>query len=358
MKDDNIVGWFSLENGQHVPLREGESKREATSKFLNKKMSRTEKNKEKYNKIDGFKKKKKSNNKIEKKSNDDEDFGRKVVGLRKENGRYIPIREGDKDEQGKNSERERQEKSAERIQQKVGSRLQSGVNWLNFGDKELDNQIKDAVENKASKDDIKRIINDYKEKKMSNRLRATASNDSEMAKLEKERYDLKQDIEALTSTTYSYSSPIEDVKGNLKSMYSNLSSKETSEVNQKQERIYDIERRQNQILRTSERKGISNNSIETDIIKPFGTTQNLVKELDKQRLGNEDIYRTAERYVRSGNYLNNYEDIEDYLIKKVKTSKGGRNYSDTSSYKDEKSYYEAYVGEMARRIENLYKKHK
>lgn len=61
MKDDNIIGWFSLDNGAHVPIKKGESKREATSKFLNKKMSRVAKNKEKYNTIDTFKKRKATN---------------------------------------------------------------------------------------------------------------------------------------------------------------------------------------------------------------------------------------------------------------------------------------------------------
>lgn len=61
MKDDNIIGWFSLDNGTHVPIKKGESKREATSKFLNKKMSRVQKNKDKYDTIDTFKKRKATN---------------------------------------------------------------------------------------------------------------------------------------------------------------------------------------------------------------------------------------------------------------------------------------------------------
>lgn len=61
MKDDNIIGWFSLDNGAHVPIKKGESKREATSKFINKKMSRVQKNKDKYDTIDTFKKRKATN---------------------------------------------------------------------------------------------------------------------------------------------------------------------------------------------------------------------------------------------------------------------------------------------------------
>ena len=69
MKDDNIKYWFSLENGVHVPVREGESKREAAQKVIGK-MSRVERNKDKYNKIDNFKRKKQSNNKIEENEQD------------------------------------------------------------------------------------------------------------------------------------------------------------------------------------------------------------------------------------------------------------------------------------------------
>lgn len=68
MKDDNIVDWFSLENGTHVPIKKGESKKEATSKFLNKKMSRVAKNQDKYDKIEKFKRRKATNKEINTKS--------------------------------------------------------------------------------------------------------------------------------------------------------------------------------------------------------------------------------------------------------------------------------------------------
>lgn len=97
MNDDNIVGWFSLENGTHVPIKKGENKREATSKFLNKKMSRVERNKDKYDKIDKFKKRK-ATNKL--KENDDKEFEhKKIVDFEVRDSKYIPIREGeDRDE--------------------------------------------------------------------------------------------------------------------------------------------------------------------------------------------------------------------------------------------------------------------
>ena len=70
--DENIVGWFSLDNGQHVPLRKGESKKEATQKFLSNKGSSVARNREKYNKIDDFRKRK-ATNKL-KKDNEDVEY--------------------------------------------------------------------------------------------------------------------------------------------------------------------------------------------------------------------------------------------------------------------------------------------
>lgn len=85
MDDDNIR-WITI-NGQHVPIHEGESKRQAVSKFINKKMSRVERNKDKYDKIDSFKRKKQSNNKQEK---------RRLV---KQDNKYIVARENETDEE-------------------------------------------------------------------------------------------------------------------------------------------------------------------------------------------------------------------------------------------------------------------
>lgn len=130
MRDDDIKYWFSLENGVHVPVREGESKREAVSKAINNKMSRVERNKDKYAKIDNFKKKKKSNNKISDEENEQDqkrirelaekyknsnskeekqklsdearkiqskyrNEDRKIVKMVKRGNKYIPIRKGE-----------------------------------------------------------------------------------------------------------------------------------------------------------------------------------------------------------------------------------------------------------------------
>jgi len=60
--------WITI-NGQHVPIFEGESKSEATSRFLKNKMSRVQKNKDKYDTIAKFKKRKETNKLEQKKSN-------------------------------------------------------------------------------------------------------------------------------------------------------------------------------------------------------------------------------------------------------------------------------------------------
>lgn len=95
MKDDNVIGWFSLENGTHVPIKRGESKREATSKFLNKKMSRVQKNKDKYDTIDTFKKRK-ATNKLE-------EYEPKKKGklrlIKDKDNRYIVSRENETDDE-------------------------------------------------------------------------------------------------------------------------------------------------------------------------------------------------------------------------------------------------------------------
>lgn len=80
MRDDDIVGWFSLENGQHIPLREGESKEQATKKFLSK------------SKVSEYKKKKQSNNKID-------EGNRKITKLVKKGNTYIPIRKGENEKE-------------------------------------------------------------------------------------------------------------------------------------------------------------------------------------------------------------------------------------------------------------------
>ena len=92
MKDD-IVGWFTTETGQHIPLREGETKKEATERYLNKKMTRVQKNQNKYDKVDEFKRKKISNNKIDDKKDDDD-----IKGYVKKGNTYLPIRKGEDEE--------------------------------------------------------------------------------------------------------------------------------------------------------------------------------------------------------------------------------------------------------------------
>jgi len=84
------INWFTLENGEHVPIFEGESKREALRNHLNKKMSRVEKNKDKYDKIKEYKKKKKSNNHVEEVEYLDLDFKSKYN--KSKNGNEITMK--------------------------------------------------------------------------------------------------------------------------------------------------------------------------------------------------------------------------------------------------------------------------
>ena len=72
MNDDEIR-WITI-NGQHVPIHEGESKREAVSKFISSKKTRK-------NKVQEFKERKQSNNKIKK--------------FVKKGNTYIPVRENE-----------------------------------------------------------------------------------------------------------------------------------------------------------------------------------------------------------------------------------------------------------------------
>lgn len=83
--------WITI-NGQHVPIFEGESKREATSKFINKKMSRVAKNKDKYETIDRFKERKASN-KL------DNEPKKKMRFVKDKDNRYIISRGQESDEE-------------------------------------------------------------------------------------------------------------------------------------------------------------------------------------------------------------------------------------------------------------------
>lgn len=87
--------WITI-NGQHVPIFEGENKREATSKFINKKMSRVAKNKDKYDTIDTFKKRK-ATNKL--------DNDKKIRLVKDKDNRYIVSRGESDDEAIENYKR-------------------------------------------------------------------------------------------------------------------------------------------------------------------------------------------------------------------------------------------------------------
>jgi len=62
--EDDVVEWITI-NHQHVPIKKGETKREVARNFIKNKMSRVEKNKDKYDKIAKFKKRKETNSKFD-----------------------------------------------------------------------------------------------------------------------------------------------------------------------------------------------------------------------------------------------------------------------------------------------------
>ena len=88
--EDDVLEWITI-NHQHVPIKKGETKREVARKFINNKMSRVEKNKDKYDKIAKFKKRKETN-----KLKEDKEFEhKKIVDFEVRDNKYIPIREGE-----------------------------------------------------------------------------------------------------------------------------------------------------------------------------------------------------------------------------------------------------------------------
>lgn len=126
MRDDDIKYWFSLENGVHVPVREGESKREAVSKAISKKRNNT--------KIQEFKSKKQSNNKIKK--------------MVKKGNTYIPIRENEDEKKTvRDYERTNTESYREAVKkiQDQDRMLQDGVS-LTLNREKAKKQIKEARE--------------------------------------------------------------------------------------------------------------------------------------------------------------------------------------------------------------------
>jgi len=325
MKDDNIKYWFSLDNGVHIPVKEGESKREAVSKAINKKISRVEKNKNKYDTIQEFKKKKKSYNLAETKPK------KKEVTDQEQRDNY---REDDK---------------AKEITSKIRSEQQSGVQRFMINDNEFEKELKSRVNDGATEEDVKQMISDFKKKKMSNkRLTADKVGDNELANITKEIYDTQQEVDDLRSFSI-YTT--DDKYGAHWKHNENLSSSEKNRLDTQQERIYELERQREKLLSSGTTRPISNNSVEGDIISNFKTTNNLVSELNKQRRGNEDIYKTAERYVQSGNYAQNYNEAREYLSKKF-----DKKYNDVSY--SNKRIWNTYVQMMTIAMNKMYNRYK
>ena len=218
MKDDNIVGWFSLENGQHVPLREGESKREATSKFLNKKMSRVQKNKDKYNKIDNFKRKKQSNKLKEQNDKEikhldnkqEEEFDKKIIRLEKVGNQYIPVREGE-DINGNNVYEKNLDEEREKFYETyakfydVEKRTNGNVYYAKLTSGELNEELENVLDKKIeengriTKDDVKSVIENFKKRKASNVKQMPQFEGTEKEKLRQEKDYIESQIKDLES---------------------------------------------------------------------------------------------------------------------------------------------------------------
>lgn len=205
--DENIVGWFSLENGQHVPIHKGESKREAVQKAINKRMSRVERNKDKYDKVAKFTKQKKSNNKIKQKNDNDQEFGKKLIGLKRNGNEYYPIREGEKEsKEYTDTRKQKQDEVYERIASKHEDDYMSRAQhkekeYVYITDKETDDEIRQQldkyVENgeTITKEDVRRIVENFKSKKATNVAKPKINNNMTMQeKLQLENDYLEKQI--------------------------------------------------------------------------------------------------------------------------------------------------------------------
>ena len=109
--------WITI-NGQHVPIFEGEGKREAVSRFIKNK-SRVSKNKDKYEIINEYKKRKATNKLDEDKFDwrgDKQDF-KKLIPVK--DNRYIVVRNDETDEEAINKFNKRENPAnMERIEEK------------------------------------------------------------------------------------------------------------------------------------------------------------------------------------------------------------------------------------------------
>lgn len=273
MNDDNIIGWFSLDNGAHVPIKKGESKREATSKFLNKKMSRVQRNKEKYDKIDNFKKRKQSN--ITTKKDDDEEIEyldlddkpkdeQKGMRFIQKGSTYIPIRSKEDERQ----EDEKQENEKEYFYNEVAHQhtknyedrkrgLRQNADYYYGADKDVQDEINsklDAIVEKGeipTKEQVREVIENYVKRKATNKLpQYQAKNENDINELQKEKQYLDKEIERQESgRVFNVRDNIGNKQNYLMSMKNFMSVEERQEYAKLKERRALIERRINELKR-------------------------------------------------------------------------------------------------------------
>ena len=228
MKDDGtIVGWFSLDNGQHVPLRKGESKKEATQKFLSNKTSRVARNRDKYNKIDDFRKRK-STNTLKK---DDEDIEYLDLDDKKEqnsrlsqfdvsdNGTKYRLKPEEREKVFRELGLEYQEEEKvdrENFYEKLGkwhaidsygkNKAETGEFYYKTNDNELQKEIYDKLDpivekgGTPTKEQVRDVIENYRQRKLGTKTqRDMTPSKNELEALRKEYNYLTKEMERLAS---------------------------------------------------------------------------------------------------------------------------------------------------------------
>ena len=258
MKDDNIIDWFSLENGTHVPIKKGESKREATSKFLNKKMSRVQKNRDRYDTIERFKKRRATNKFDDNKPTDDKQEPKRknpnarITAIDKRGNTYIPIREGEEKEYEKSIEQERDEfynRYANFYGEEYNTRgrQEDGVYYA-VSNEEMKNELRSKLDpiyeekGEITKEDVKNVIENYKKRKATNKQTPTFTG-TDIEKLQQEKKYLDKEIlDMENANVFS----VRDNPGNQKNYL--MGDKNFMTLEEKK-RYNDMIERRNQILR-------------------------------------------------------------------------------------------------------------
>ena len=229
MDDKDIIGWFSLENGTHIPIRRGETRAQATKRFLSQKTSRVEKNQNKYDKTDEFKRRKESN----KLKNDDEEI--EYLDLNEKNDKNDSrLSKFDKSDDGRKYTLKPEE--LEKVNKELGLKGtrnvvrdekeefyeslgkwhavdSAGKNHPTYGeflyistDSDLQKEIYDKLDpivekgGTPTKDQVREVIENYRQRKLSSKTpKDTSPSKSEAESLHKEYDYLTKEMERLAS---------------------------------------------------------------------------------------------------------------------------------------------------------------